>query len=146
MPDLHSRLGYLSTLFVRCEQDEVCTNVDNHTLMRELCSIVDNEARHSRHSCFLWLWTDLPTCLRELQDKMRTGRKCGRWDRCTLHTLILVFSRAVSLMYKIKISIIIRKNWFSKSINQLLALIEWEKSIQIIDFLGRKLDFLIKSI
>ncbi len=31
--------------------------------------IVDNEARHSKHSRFLWLGTDLLTGLRELQDK-----------------------------------------------------------------------------
>ncbi len=34
--------------------------------------IVDNEARHSRHSRFLWLGTDLSTCLRELRDETIT--------------------------------------------------------------------------
>ncbi len=55
--------------------------------------IIDNEARHSRHSRFLWLGTDLPICLRELRDEARTGRQCGRRDECTLHTLGLVLSR-----------------------------------------------------
>ncbi len=52
--------------------------------------IVDNEARHSRHSCFLWLGTDLPTCLQELRDETRTGRKFGRQDECTIHIIVLV--------------------------------------------------------
>ncbi len=52
--------------------------------------IVNNEVRHSR---FLWLRTDLPTCLWKLWDETRTGRECGRRDECTLHTLVLVLSR-----------------------------------------------------
>ncbi len=43
--------------------------------------IVDNEARHSRHSHFLWLRTDLPTYLRELRKETRIGRECGRWEK-----------------------------------------------------------------
>ncbi len=58
--------------------------------------IVDNERRHSRHSHFLWLRTNLPTCLRELWDEMRTGRECGRRDECTFHTLVLILSRGIS--------------------------------------------------
>ncbi len=140
MSGLHSCLGYSSRLLVRCEWDEVRTNVDIHTLVWKLqeksCAsnkifyawftfssqvlvetfdemwtrwntqecrhshshvgIVDNEARHSKHSCFLWLGTDLPTCLQELRDEMRTGRECGRRDECTFHTFILVLSHVVS--------------------------------------------------
>ncbi len=36
MPDLHSRLGYSSKLSRNCKRDEVRTNVDIHTLVREL--------------------------------------------------------------------------------------------------------------
>ncbi len=57
--------------------------------------IDDNEARHSKHS-FLWLGTNLPTYLWELRDKRRTGWEYGRQDECTLHTLVLVLSHAVS--------------------------------------------------
>ncbi len=57
--------------------------------------IVNNEARHLRHSCFLWLGTDLPTCLQKLGDDTRTDWECGRRDECTLHTLVLVLSRTV---------------------------------------------------
>ncbi len=46
--------------------------------------------RHSRHSRFLWLGTNLPTCFWELRDETRTGQECGRQDTCTLHTLILI--------------------------------------------------------
>ncbi len=35
MPGLHSHLEYSSSLLARCEQDEVRTNVDIHTLVRE---------------------------------------------------------------------------------------------------------------
>ncbi len=35
MPGLHFRLGYSSRLLARCERDEVRTNVDIHTLVRE---------------------------------------------------------------------------------------------------------------
>ncbi len=35
MPGLHSHLGYSSRLLTRCERDEVPTNVDIHTLVRE---------------------------------------------------------------------------------------------------------------
>ncbi len=35
MPGLHSQLEYSSRLLARCERDEVRTNVDIHTLMRE---------------------------------------------------------------------------------------------------------------
>ncbi len=90
MPRLHSHLRYSSRLSVRCERDEVRTNIDIHTLVRESCS---NEARHSRHSRFLWLGTDLLTCLRELRDETRTCQECERWDECTLHILVLVLSR-----------------------------------------------------
>ncbi len=90
MPGFHSHLGYSSRLLARCERGEVRTNVDIHTLLQR---IVDNEAKHSRHSCFLWLGTDLLTCLRELRDETRTGRECGKRDECTLHTYILVLSR-----------------------------------------------------
>ncbi len=58
--------------------------------------IGDNEAGHSRHSRFLWLRTDLSTCFLGLQDETRTGWECGRQDECTLHTLVLILSRAVS--------------------------------------------------
>ncbi len=68
MPGLDSRLGYSSRLLARCERDKVYTNVDIYTLVQR---IVDNEARRSRHCHFLWLRTDLPSCLRELRDKMR---------------------------------------------------------------------------
>ncbi len=56
VPGLHSCLGYSLRLLARYERDKVLTNVDIHTLMR----VVNNEARHSRHSHFLWLGTDLP--------------------------------------------------------------------------------------
>ncbi len=46
--------------------------------------IVNNKARHSRHSCFLWLGTDLTACLREFWDKTRTGSESRRRDKCTL--------------------------------------------------------------
>ncbi len=59
--------------------------------------IVDNKARHLRHSLFLWLGTDLPTCLWEFRDETRTGQDCGRWDKCTLHTLVFILTRAVSM-------------------------------------------------
>ncbi len=58
--------------------------------------IIDNEARHSRHSRFLWLGTDLPTYLRELWDETRIGWEFGRRDKCILHILVLILSRAVS--------------------------------------------------
>ncbi len=35
MPGLHSHLEYLSRLLRRCERDEVHTNVDIHTFVRE---------------------------------------------------------------------------------------------------------------
>ncbi len=36
MPDLHSRRRHSSRLAARCERDEVCPNVDIHTLVGEL--------------------------------------------------------------------------------------------------------------
>ncbi len=59
-------------------------------------SIINNEVRHSRHSRFLWLGTDLPTCLWKFQDETRTGQECRRQDECALHTLIFILSRTVS--------------------------------------------------
>ncbi len=43
--------------------------------------IVDNEARHSRHSRFLWLGTDLLICLQDIREETRTDREYGRRDR-----------------------------------------------------------------
>ncbi len=45
MPGLHSYLGYSSRLLAKCEQDEVHTNVDIHTLMRE--SSVERQDIHT---------------------------------------------------------------------------------------------------
>ncbi len=41
--------------------------------------IIVNETRHSRHSRFLWLGTDLLTCLRELRDENRSRVCKMRW-------------------------------------------------------------------
>ncbi len=63
------------------------THKCRHTHSR--ARIIDNKEIHSRHSRLLWLGTDLPTCLRELQDEMRIGWECWRRDVCTLHILVL---------------------------------------------------------
>ncbi len=83
MPGLHSCPGNrqdFGKMWTRRSTHE-CRH--SHSRVR----IIDNEARHS---CFPWLGTDLPTCLRELRDEMRTGRECEKQDKCTLHTLVLV--------------------------------------------------------
>ncbi len=85
VPGLHSHLGYSSRLLARCEWDEVRTNVDIRTLVREL-SITRHNIRDILVS-FDWLGTDLLSCFQELRDETRTGRECRRRDDCTLHTL-----------------------------------------------------------
>ncbi len=87
MPGLHSHLGYSSRFLAWMRRS---THEFRHSHSR--ARIIDNEARHSRHSCFLWLGTDLPTCLWELRDEMRTSQEWGRRDECTLYTFSLMLS------------------------------------------------------
>ncbi len=54
MQGLHSRRGHLSRLSASCEWDEICANIDIHTLVRELRNKV----------------IDTRTLVQELQDKV----------------------------------------------------------------------------
>ncbi len=81
MSNLHSRLRYSSRLLVRCEQDEVRTNVD--TLVQEL-SIMRQDIRDLLSFFFdsgLIYWHVL-----ESFEMRREQNEYGRWDECTLHT------------------------------------------------------------
>ncbi len=70
MPGLHSHLG--SRVLVQIF-GEMWTGWSTHRCRhsKSRARIIDNEARHSRHSHFLWLGTDLSTCLWELRDENR---------------------------------------------------------------------------
>ncbi len=61
MPGLHSRQRYLSRLSRNCEWDEVRTNVDIHTLVREL------RERYNFHAWFTF-------SLRQHETRMRVWR------------------------------------------------------------------------
>ncbi len=88
MPGLHSHLRYSPRLSARCEWDK-------YARMQIFALWCGNYKTKLKHSHFFWLGTDLLTCLRELRDETRSGRKSGRWDKCTLHIFVLILSHAV---------------------------------------------------
>ncbi len=86
MADLHSHLGYSLRFLARCEWDEVRKNLDIHTLMWE-SSITRLDIRD------ILVSFNLGMIYRHVSKSFetKTGRKCGNWNECTFHTLVLVF-------------------------------------------------------